>query len=161
MIYLLRCDRCTVLFSLSSFSLENTEIVSSSTDHLRSVSFLEKTTDKGTHVSRRPLEARSSKGESTDTWQKRQRQLNISKWSGIKLVFAQREAFPCPPACLSLISLYLSPFSLYASFLNRRVIRFRSTTRLRFVRLFGPSPAWNNFVKGFRSSLGRDCTRCI
>lgn len=39
--------------------------------------------------------------------------------------------------------------SVSASFLNRRVIRFRSTARLRFVRLLWLSSAWNNFAKGF------------
>lgn len=84
-----------------------------------------------------------------------------SKGKGLSLA-RRPETLPC----------FVVPFvtslpSVCASFLNRRVIRFRSTARLCFVRLlpgplFSPTPAWNNFIKGF--DLSPDwipCTRYI
>lgn len=78
---------------------------------------------------------------------RRQKQLNISTWSGIKAIFPRRESQSTPLFRRTCLSTFRP--SVFASFLNRRVIRFRSTTRLGFVRLLGPSSAWNNFVKVF------------
>jgi len=56
---------------------------------------------------------------------------------------------PQPPLLFRCIFLPIFHPSFSASLLNRHVIRFRSTARLRFVRLLWPLSTWNNFAKGF------------